>query len=202
MRTLTAPHRVTPHKLNQGRAALEQEIAPLPAPYVGLILGGPNSVYAFSPAEAREIAKKTSALAAARGASILVTPSRRTGDERIEAVAGALEGTPHWIWDGVTENPYFGILGLCDEIVATCDSVNMLGEVAVTGKPLHMARLRGKGGKFDQFHKRLVAEGAAKWLDEQHDPWSYTPIDSRQAIVTEILRRYDLKMQQFNTPIR
>jgi len=195
MRTLTAPHRVTLDRLSADAKSLATRISPLPGPYIGLVLGGPNKVYGFTAQEARNIADNVAKLAKDRGASVLVTPSRRTGESRLDAVRAGLSNTPHWVWDPATQNPYFGILGLADEIVVTCDSTNMLGEATVTGKPLHMARLKGKGGKFADFHTRLIEHGAAHWLDEMWEPWTYTAINSRDAIVSEIVRRYDLKMR-------
>ncbi len=53
--------------------------------------------------------------------------------------------------------PYFGILGAADALVVTCDSVNMLGEAAFTGKPLYAWRLEGGSAKFDAFHPRPSA---------------------------------------------
>ena len=62
---------------------------------------------------------------------------------------------PHYLWDGEGENPYFGLLGLADFLVVTCDSVNMVSEAASTGKPVYVADLPGG---------RAYAEGELVWL--------------------------------------
>ncbi len=196
MHTLTSPHRITKERLSENAARLSERIAPLSGPFIGLVLGGSNSVFPFPPSEALTLAEQTAQLAKERGAAILVTPSRRTGKDRLTAVKAGLGGIPHWIWNEEGENPYFGILGLADELVVTSDSVNMLGEAASTGKPVHMARLSGSGKKFTRFHDGLLAHGAARWLEEASAPWSYPVLDARLAVANEILCRYDRKKRQ------
>jgi hypothetical protein len=39
---------------------------------------------------------------------------------------------------GAADNPYLGFLALADSIIVTGDSVSMLIEACVTGKPVHI----------------------------------------------------------------
>ena len=48
-------------------------------------------------------------------------------------------------------------MGLADAFIVTCDSVNMLGEAAFTGKPVYAYRLPGGTPKFLQFQEALVS---------------------------------------------
>ena len=47
---------------------------------------------------------------------LMVTTSRRTGAENVNRIEEFLEGTDAYLWDGVGESPYFGILAWADEI--------------------------------------------------------------------------------------
>ncbi|WP_341760476.1 mitochondrial fission ELM1 family protein [Candidatus Endowatersipora endosymbiont of Watersipora subatra] len=197
MKTLTTPHRITPQRLCQDQIDLIKRIKDLPSPYIALILGGANSVYPFTLDDAKIIGRETAQLAKKRNASILITPSRRTGKDQLYEILKGLENSPHWVWNEKAKNPYFGILGLCQEIIVTCDSVNMMSEAVSTGKPVHITKLRKKRkSKFDGFHQALIETGAVRWLNEMNNSWTYRPINSHQMIVNEILYRYHDKLKR------
>lgn len=196
--TLTAPHTVTGERLAAGAAALAARVGPLPRPWIGVSLGGASGAYTFGAAEAGELGSALAALAAATGGSVVASPSRRTGAEATAALAAALTGVPHWLWDGASgDNPYFGILGAADVLVVTCDSVNMLGEAAFTGKPVFGWRLPGGTAKFRAFHEGLAAAGALRWLDAAAlaaqvsagslATWDYRPLNAN-AVIAERIR--------------
>ena len=89
-------------------------------------------------------------------ASLLVTSSRRTGKENTDALKSALTGAPAFVWDGEGENPYFGILGLCDYLVVTADSVNMISEACASGRPVYIYDLPGGSRKSARFRAALL----------------------------------------------
>jgi len=161
MTTLTSPHRLTPELLAQEAQRITPQIGHLPRPRIAVLLGGKNAVYEFTDDDARKIADKLAALAS-KGAGLMLTPSRRTGEAQLAIIRNALKKFPAFIWDGEGPNPYFGLLGAADAIIATCDSVNMLGEAASTGKPLHVIELSGGSPKFRYFLDALYASGAAR----------------------------------------
>ena len=82
------------------------------------------------------------------GAGLMITASRRTSPDNMRRIRQPLNGLPIDIWDGVGDNPYFGMLGLADHVVVTGDSVNMVSEACVTGKPVHVFQLDGGSRKF------------------------------------------------------
>ena len=51
--------------------------------------------------------------------SLLVTPSRRTGDANVAILHATLGDVPGFVWDGAGANPYYGILGLADRLIVT-----------------------------------------------------------------------------------
>jgi mitochondrial fission protein ELM1 len=201
VRTLTSPHTVTETRLSEGAAGLTARIGALPRPWIGAVLGGTSGAYRFEAEEGAALGGTLAALAAATGGSVLVTPSRRTGKAALAALSGALAGVPAWVWDSVTgDNPYFGILGSADLLVVTCDSVNMLGEAAFTGRPLFAWPLEGGTAKFRAFHEGLAAAGALRWLDAEAvavqvatrslATWTYKPLNANAAIAGRIRRDF------------
>jgi len=202
--TLTAPHSFSNTRLADLRSDIPTDIATLPGPRVTVILGGKNGVYAFTEADDRRFETALASLGA-RGASFLVTPSRRTHQRLIKAVERATTGRPRIIWDGRGANPYAQFLANADVLVVTADSVNMCGEACATGKPVYVFTPSGGSPKFARFHAGLTAAGATRPLpDTFGDPtqfaqpgktpeigsWTYPPVDSAAMIADEIRARW------------
>ena len=157
--TFGALHGVTPAKLAAEAEKLAARLPELPRPYIGVLLGGPNGAYRFGPEEMSKLADLLVAAAKASGGSLLVTPSRRTGEENMALLDSAVADVPHYIWDGKGDNPYFGMLGLADQLVVTSDSINMVSEAVATKKPVHVCALPGGSDKFDRFHRAMEERG-------------------------------------------
>jgi len=162
IQTIGALHRATPERLADEARLLEPRLAALPRPFIGVLIGGANSAYGFAADDARALAAELARLAALSGASVLATPSRRTGEENVAVLRSGLAGTPGFVWDGSGANPYFGILGAADAIVATADSVNMVTEACASGHPVSIYPLPGGSAKFARFHEALTLRGYAR----------------------------------------
>jgi len=190
--TLVSPHRLTPERLAAEAAKLAPAIAHLPRPRVAVLLGGSNAVYRLDEAAALGIADKLAALIDRFGAGLMVTPSRRTGEAQTRIIRERLAGKPAVVWDGTGDNPYFGFLGSADAVVVTCDSVNMVGEAAATGKPVHVIELDGGSPKFRRFLDGMYAHGAARKFDGRLENWSYVPLNATQDIAAAIAKAFRL----------
>jgi hypothetical protein len=140
-----------------------------------VLIGGPNGAYRFGEAEMREFAGLLVKAARERDASLLVTPSRRTGKANVKILADALKDVPSFIWGGTGDNPYYGMLGLADEIVVTCDSVNMVSEAMATKKLVHVFDLPGGSEKFSRFHTMLRKRGLAHGFTGKLEPHHQMP---------------------------
>lgn len=136
----TPLHRVTNDRLKDDAARWTDRLAHLPKPYVAVVIGGSSGPYSYDHAAAARLASQASALAAAKGGSLLVTTSARTPAETIETFcANATVPTYMFRWSkGAKDNPYFAFLGLASDIVVTGDSMSMLTEACATGKPVHI----------------------------------------------------------------
>lgn len=190
--TVGAPHRVTPDKMREGAARLLPQVASLPSPRVAVLIGGSNSCYRLTPAITGRLADQLLRLCADTGASLLVTTSRRTGAANERVLREKLTGAPAYIWDGSGENPYFGLLGLADAIVATCDSAAMVSEACATGKPVYVIELEGGNRKFRDFHAGLRAAGMTRPFTGSLERWTYTPLNDTAVVAAEIRRRMGL----------
>ncbi|MDQ0314110.1 mitochondrial fission ELM1 family protein [Amorphus orientalis] len=189
IQTVTSPNRLTEARLAEAAAALRARLPDLSDPWTGVLVGGASGSYRFGLDDARSLGEALAAFSRRHGASLLITPSRRTGAENVAAIAAALSDTPHWIWQGDGENPLLGIYGAAEAFVVTCDSVNMLGEAAFTGKPVLAWPMPGGRRKFDRFHAALVSHGAMHWFDGSLPKASYAPMDATREIATAIRQK-------------
>ena len=99
-----------------------------------------------------------------------------------------LAGLPAAIWDGAGDNPYFAYLGLADAFIVTADSVSMISEAAVTGKPVYILELPGRGGKFAAFHADMAAKGVTRPFTGEFARWSYPQADDMARAAAAIRR--------------
>src|SRR5215471_1287467 len=176
--TRGALNRVTVSRIKDDAEKIAWRFQHLKRPFIAVLLGGPNAAYRLGPDEMRELGDRLAGTAQQMNASLLITPSRRTGNENLEALHSPLVDIPHYVWDGQGENPYFGFLGLADFIIVTPDSVNMVSEAATTAKPVYVAELPGGSPKFDRFHQGLIEEGITRVFEGRMlDRYGYRPLD-------------------------
>jgi len=191
--TLTSPHRITPEKLAKEAAAFEPQVAHLPRPRVCVLIGGTNKAFTLDEARMEKICQNLQSVMGT-GASLMVTPSRRTGEKQTALLKERLAGTNAVVWDGTGANPYFGFMGQADAVIVTCDSVNMVGEATATGKPVHVIELPAisprKASKFRRFLDALYKEGAARPFVGQLESWDYQPLNATTDVARELVRRY------------
>jgi len=136
----TPLHRVTAKRLADEAAAWEPRMPALPRPRIAVLAGGPSGPYPFNASSGARLGHESSALAGTRGGSLLVTTSARTPAATADALFEAISVPAYryrWTPD-TASNPYYGMLGLADEIVVTADSISMITEACATGKRVHL----------------------------------------------------------------
>lgn len=184
--TRGAVHRVTAARLEAERCRFPA-LAGLPRPIIAVLIGGTNKAYRLTLRRLTDIADALAALLSENGGSLLLTPSRRTGEREIMLLRTRLGVFPGAIWDGGGENPYFAYLALADALLVTADSVSMISEAVATGKPVHILDLDGGNAKFARFHAGMRAAGMTRPFAGRIESWSY-PIQDDTAHAGATLR--------------
>jgi mitochondrial fission protein ELM1 len=190
-----ALHRITPQKLADEAPRWAEAFAAIPKPRIAVLLGGDNSRYRFTEAEARVLARQLKALAG-QGYGLLITGSRRTGESNLNVFREALAGCAAFISDGSGDNPYFGMLAHADAFIVTCDSVNMITEACSTGKPVHVVQLPAQGrrvserDKFSRFLRGLEESGRIRFFKGEIETWAYEPLREMERIASLIQQAY------------
>lgn len=189
MTTLLSPHRLSAAKLTMALGSLRSEIARLPGPRVAVLAGGNSRDFTFSRFDTVRLAADLANLAR-EGATLMVTPSRRSPEDLKAALMGLVAEEGGYWWDGETPNPYFELLAAADAIVVTADSVNMVGEALVTGKPVMVFRPSGGSRKIDEFLRGLTEAKLIRPFAGTFERYSYAPQDPTPAIALALAQAY------------
>jgi mitochondrial fission protein ELM1 len=179
--TLGALNDLTPERLESEAARWRGRLGHLPQPRVAVLVGGPSRSADFG-AQALERLLDGLTRLAVDGAGLMITPSRRTPRAVVERLADALSSVGGWIWSGVGDNPYPGILGLADATIVTADSVNMASEAAATGRPVFVSPVDRLAAKHRRFHADLERAGIARPLTGEMAEWSYPPLREAELV--------------------
>lgn len=139
-------HRVTARRLREEAELWAPRFAHLPRPWIAVLIGGGVAPYVFDHGTAERLARGASALAAADGGSVLISTSPRTPALTVPTLCAQLT-VPSYVFRWTrqqSENPFYGMLALADQLIVTGDSMSMLTEACATGKPVHIFDL-GEG---------------------------------------------------------
>ena len=178
-------HGLTQQRLEEAAERLRSQIDGLAKPRVLVLIGGANKVYRFGVEDARSLAKNLASLPG----TLLVTTSRRTGDEQSRALVAGLPSARTIVWDGAGENPYPGWLGLADVVVVTGDSVNMVTEACASGRPVYVVDLPGGSAKFRAFHDLMRQEGHTRRFEGRLEDWAPVPLDDTEHVAAVVTKR-------------
>ncbi|MFC2972981.1 ELM1/GtrOC1 family putative glycosyltransferase [Azotobacter bryophylli] len=136
---LPGPFISTPSLTAEELETWKQRFAHLPRPWIALLVGGKSTPYQFDTRTARILGLEASAAARARGGSLLISTSPRTGRRQADALIAALDAPSLSFRFGSGEdNPHQALLALADAFIVTGESVSMLTEACMTGKPAAM----------------------------------------------------------------
>ncbi len=186
--TTAAPNRVQAERLEDARHEFERQFSTLPQPRVAVLIGGNSKAHQMTRPIAEQLAKDLGKLAQ-KGFGLMVTASRRTGEENAEILKKNITGENVYFWTCAGANPYFGMLAWADFVMVTADSVSMLSEAATTGKPVYMIPLAGGAPRLDAFHDNLLQKGIVRRFEGKLEPYDYIPLNDAGLVADEIKKR-------------
>ncbi|MEO7365764.1 MAG: ELM1/GtrOC1 family putative glycosyltransferase [Sphingomicrobium sp.] len=131
----------SPHPVEVPTADERAILDALPRPHRLIVIGGPTRIWAMAPTDVAAAALKLVERAASHGGTVIAVGSPRTTPEILAAVEQVLGNGRHLMVHGPLPR-YATLLGDADEIHVTADSVSMLSEAVLSGKPVGMIPLR------------------------------------------------------------
>jgi mitochondrial fission protein ELM1 len=187
--TRTALHRATPARLLEAAKRWGPVFAALPRPRVAVLVGGNSGRFRLGAPEVASLGTLLAEMVRRDEVGLMVTPSRRTDPAVVAALQAALAPLGAYVWDGAGENPYFGLLGLADAIIATVDSVSMVSEAVATRAPVMLAQLPGRSRRQWYFMEALRREGRVRDFTGRLEMWPVEPLDDTPEAAAEMRRR-------------
>ncbi len=187
--TLGAPNIITPNLLGEAKEKFKA-FEKFSSPRIGVLIGGTSKAYTMSMENTQSLIEKLSAL----NGHLMITASRRTGEENANLLRKELDGDNIYFWDGTGDNPYRAILAYADVILVTADSTSMLSEAATTGKPVYIIPLEGGKKRIQSMHQNLIDHGAARFFEGKLEHWTYEPLQDAHKVALEIKKRCPLFM--------
>lgn len=188
--TTATPNRITAEKLEQAKNEFAPLFSTLPSPRIAVLVGGSTKNHKL---QEQDLEKLVDTLATLSGqASLMVTTSRRTGEYGTRLIQEKLGKPDCYIWDGLSPNPYWGMLAWADYILATNDSTSMLSESASTGKPVYNIPLVPLSGRQLQLVENLKTHGAVRDWHGTPEDWSYPALNDAAYVAAQIRQKSGL----------
>ena len=158
--------------------------------YFSLILGGPTKHYEYSLENIKNILEKFKKLLITNNLQGIVIPSMRTPKEIISFTKEFL-GNENLVIEKVDKKAYLSALGLAKFISVTCDSISMISEAALTGKPLYIVEIPTKKNdyRFKKFRDLFNKLNITKNLNEKLETWHYESLNETIRIAEEIKKK-------------
>ncbi len=157
---------------------------------VTIILGGPNKYYLFSE---NEIEKFIIKITQTKNniTKINIIGSRRTPFQLFENIKKKFN-TNIFNYDfSLKKENYLKLMSEASHIVVTSDSISMISEAAITGKPIYVVELiKSKNDyRFQRFVNLFEKLGIIRKLDQTLDNWTYEKLYETKRIANLILNK-------------
>lgn len=122
-----------------------------PKPNILVSLGGESGPVLFGSHSALSLAAQIKSLYTQTGGSIFITTSPRTNPKVGKILVDQLTeyNIPNYSYfynknDSTLQNPYYTMLNIADYVVVTSDSISLMSEALIAGKPLFLFDTSGK----------------------------------------------------------
>jgi uncharacterized protein len=154
---------------------------------VTLILGGPNKYYSFGDLALKKVFEKIKINFINKGFRAIIIPSIRT-PKRIIKIAQEYFDDKELVITDVDKHAYMSALAMAKYIVVTCDSISMISEVAVTGKPIYVAQMPAikNDQRFKIFFNLFESLNIIKSLDDSVQNWTYIKLNETNRVAEKL----------------
>jgi mitochondrial fission protein ELM1 len=189
----TVLHRITAQRLAQAEKHWATELAKYTRPYLAVLVGGSSGAYAFNELAAHKLATEIDKLASSLQATVLISTSARTPEISSNILEQSILSPKYFFrWNTqLSDNPYLAFLAVADAVIVTGESVSMLTEACVTGKPVYIYDF-GRGSDSMQYGDGNPSKGIWKafFTHKGKDRW--------RILIHKLTMRFSSKRMQRN----
>ena len=157
------------------------------SPNVLLMLGGKNKRYSPTYTDYLNILQSVKKAAEKISCNVIICTSRRTS-EKVPYLANIVFSNfkfKKYIYVNEEVDIYPGILEICDYVIVTSDSVNMISEIASTSKSLYIASFKNNDFKLKLFHKKIIDTGCGKYFKNNLKKYKKNKLNNENIINKE-----------------
>lgn len=165
----------------------------LPAPRIGLLLGGPTAHCPWGEAELAYWLQRARELAGEHGSVLAVAAPRTPPERRVQLATQRDRMALCWTGPEDGPNPYAGVLAWCGPLIVSPDSVNQLSEAIATPAAVLLPESPPASGRIAQFHAALRASGRVDALATTPSPGPRAPVRDTDAIAEALIARLRLR---------
>jgi hypothetical protein len=191
-----AVHYLTSDELDENENYLKPRIN-VQKKIVTLILGGPTRYYDYNNQVIDGIFSKIEKNFLKNNYQVIIIPSMRTPQNIIEKAKNYFD-KDQIIIPNVDKKAYLSSLKISDHIIVTCDSISMISEAAITGKPIYVAQMQAikKNQRFKSFFNLFESLNIIKELNDSVENWTYTKLNETNKIAEQIKEK--IKQHDFS----
>jgi len=191
-----AIHYLTSNDLDENENYLKSRIN-TQKKIVTLILGGPTRYYDYNNQVIDNIFSKIEQNFLKNNYQVIIIPSMRTPQNIIEKAINYFD-KDQIVIPNVDKKAYLSSLKISDHIIVTCDSISMISEAAITGKPIYVAQMQPtkNNHRFKSFFNLFESLNIIKELNNSVENWTYTKLNETNKIADQIKKR--IKQHDFS----
>ena len=154
------------------------------SPNVLVLLGGKSKRYSPTNTDYSKLLIKIKYAAKKISANVIICPSRRTPETvlYISKIIFSDFSNKVYISNNKEPNIYPYIINICDYIIVSNDSVNMISEIASTSKNLFLGYLNKEKSKLKFFHNKLVKSKNIKIFNGSFYDFKKIPLDNKKKL--------------------
>ena len=168
------------------KSDMVERFGPFNNPQIAVMLGGNNKRYGVSSSSVEKVANDVFDYAQRNNARLIIIPSRRTPKKARMLFEKLDKDKKHIFWDGEHGNPYPNIFSIADEIIVTSDSVNMVTEACLFGRPVIIAHWEKEQGRLAKFHEIMNKNGYTIPLSKAGEPFEPKILNQMPQIAKKI----------------
>ena len=171
-------------QIQKKNPVIEKQFKYFKSPNVLVLLGGKSKRYIPTNTDYSKLLLDIKYAAKKILANVIICQSRRTPENVLYLAKQIFSDFTNHFYISKKDEPniYPSIIKICDYIVVTNDSVNMISEIASTTKNLFLGNLNKERSKLKSFHEKLLMQNNIKIFNNSFYDFKKIPLDNQKKL--------------------
>ena len=163
---------------------IEKKFKYFKSPNVLVLLGGKSKRYTPTNTDYSRLLIDIKNAAKQIAANVIICQSRRTPNNILYLAEQIFADFKNHFYISKNDEPnvYPSIIKLCNYVIVTNDSVNMISEIASTNKNLFLGYLNKEKSKLKSFHQKLLTSNSMKIFKKSFYSFRKIPLDNQKKL--------------------